>query len=174
MAFRAAYGARDSIEHAIKSGKIPKECIIFTRDSEKTSEAFIHTPQGELKEVVYKNKFNSLEEANAWITKYDCVGNIISIKDVVDEEETVAAYIVKPDNTIEPVAGEEHIIERTTVFEFPTIGKPNRIYIATNENDGHGAVYRWDSTDEKYYKPESTIIESLEEGAILNGGGAFG
>lgn len=170
MAFRAAYGPRDSIQNAIDTGIIPKGSMIFTKEDSDASELFLYTPQGELKSIAQKHKFNSIDEAIAWTQKYNCVGEILSVKD----NSSYSAYIVQEDNSLSLIAGQESVVEYGSSLEFPTIGKPNRLYIATSENNGKGAIYRWDVTDGKYYILEVPAGSGIEDGTILNGGGAFG
>ena len=43
------------------------------------------------------------------------------------------------------------VVEKNTIYDFPSVGKPNTIYVVTTGSDKNTA-YRWSSEDLKYYK----------------------
>lgn len=52
--------------------------------------------------------------------------------------------------------GAPSVQEYKTHLEFPNVGQANMIYIATDENDGKGLIYRYDVQAHKYFKPFDT------------------
>jgi len=99
LGVRVAYGRRSRIDSAILNNVVPKDSIIFTSDHDKYSELFFYDKNGVMKEVAYRNKFESMEEALAWAEEWDCVGNIIAIK--VDGEWR--PYTVTKEKDFKPV-----------------------------------------------------------------------
>lgn len=59
---------------------------------------------------------------------------------------------------------EETIIPKSSLLEFPSVGKENCIYIDTDKNK----TYRWSSADTKYY----CIGSDYTEIKVINGGSA--
>lgn len=53
---------------------------------------------------------------------------------------------------------EEKVLQFSSTTEFPTIGKPNTVYVDTTRN----LIYRWDDDNVKYYPlafdPDSTYV----------------
>ena len=163
MAVRVAYGPRDDIKNAINAGTIPAGSMIFTKEDSERSELFFYDTNRNIKQVVNKTVFTTYEEAEAWIRKYDCIGQCFSI--CVDGKWGL--YLVQADNTLDFIHGEQSVIEAPTHFDFPNIGKPQRVYLATAENDGNGYYYRWNSAVNAYVRPDDEPLE------VINGGSAL-
>lgn len=100
MGARLAYGSRGAVTEAISSGQIPAETMIITGDS-KESEMFYLDHSKTIHSVRERSKFSSLSEAHSWISKYDCRGNILSIRD----GDNWVAYVVTSDNQLSPLDG---------------------------------------------------------------------
>lgn len=163
MAYRLAYGASENIAGAIVSEVIPKGSIILTTDSD---EIRFYDPYGKLRTYLHRRKFGSMEQAQTWIRSNKCAGQMFSI--LIDNR--YIPHIVQPDGTIEILPGyidpEPAVVEAFSHLEFPNVGKPNTLYVATSENGGSGSVYRWDTTQNKYFSvTENTdIIERIDGG----------
>jgi len=80
LGVRVAYGKRKNVVSAIESGVIPKDCIIITSDSED-SELLFYDAEGNLKVISERTRFESLEEAEAWVREYPCLGFIVTVRD---------------------------------------------------------------------------------------------
>lgn len=89
-------------------------------------------------------------------------GNFVKLNEygVIDPQ-----YI--PDSSGLPAA-RTAVMTAPTHFEFPTIGLPDVVYIATNENEGKGYIYRWCDGLNCYEKP----YDSLDNVSEINGGSA--
>ena len=163
MPYRLAFGPEGNIATAIVGGVIPKGTIILTTDSE---EIRFYDPYGNLRTYHHRKKFGSMDEAERWVLQNKCEGQILSI--MIDGK--YIPHIVQPDQSIEPLPGYEEedpiIVEAASHLEFPNVGKPNTLYIATTENEGYGLAYRWDSEKNKYFNiAENTdVIECIDGG----------
>lgn len=100
MSIRVAHGQRKNMDAAIESGSIPKGSMIFTKDS-KDPEFFFYDTEGNLAPISERNRFETMSEAKSWVSKYPCVGNIITIHNGTDW----MPYIVQSDNTLTPIEG---------------------------------------------------------------------
>ena len=65
---------------------------------------------------------------------------------------------------LESLVSDEAMISYETHYEFPNVGRDNVGYVATAEN----RLYRWNSTDQRYYCIGSDIHDIKE----INGGNA--
>lgn len=91
---RLAYGKKANIEKSIDSGEIPPGTIILTED---TSELYFYNLDGVLGTYVEKYKFSSKEDAEEWIQRYNCRGEIISVR----ENNECNVYIVDYNNELQ-------------------------------------------------------------------------
>jgi hypothetical protein len=151
-----AYGQRANLSDAIDAGVIPISSIIIT----PAGELFYYNSNEDLIHIQDKNKFDSEAEALAYIQSYSCDGNIISVK---GEDGGYAAYLVSQGDLYSvgsATTPTNAITEATTHYDFPNVGLPYHLYIATAENNGRGYIYRWDSTDGKYYIPSDLNEET--------------
>lgn len=98
MGVRVAYGNKDKIIPAIEAGIIPKDSIIITNDADE-SEMFFYDAFGDMKMIAERNHFETMELAQEWIGKYDCAGNIISVRN----GDAWTPYIVLQDHTMQPL-----------------------------------------------------------------------
>lgn len=163
MSIKVAYGSKDGVLAAISAGGVPKGSFAVSRDS---SELYFYGTDGGLHHISKKNQFNSMEEANAWIHKYDCTGQIISIQ----SNDIWGAYIVENDKELTLIAGDAVVKTYKTHLEFPTVGVSNVLYLAAEENDGKGYVYHWVESRGSYEIPADVLTEDSIE--VINGGGA--
>lgn len=111
MGFNVVYSDKDKIESSIAQGGIPKESLILTR-GEGESEASYYDDQGNLKPITKKSIFGSMVDANLWISKYDCKGQLISVyidgdwvPCVVDENNKIIPFISEDDTIILDAGG---------------------------------------------------------------------
>lgn len=112
MGFNVVYSDKDKIESSIAQGVIPKESLILT-NGEGQSEASYYDDQGNLKPIVAsKSTFESMVEANLWVSKYNCRGQIIAVKVdnswmpcVVDENNKIYPLISTEDTIIFDAGG---------------------------------------------------------------------
>jgi hypothetical protein len=144
-----AYGQRANLSAAIKNGTVPTGSMVIT----PSGEFLFYDGDETLVTIQDKNKFNSEEEALAYIQSYACDGNLISVK---DDTGNYGAYLVDKGALYSLNGGTtpiNAITEAATHFDFPNVGVSNHLYIATEENGGHGYIYRWDVEDSKYYVP---------------------
>lgn len=100
--YKVAYGSRDNIKAAISSGVIPAGSIILTNDSE---EIFFYDLEKNLKHYEEKYKFTSKEEAQSWIDKYDCSGQILSVQ----ENNKCNIYVVGYDNKLNLISDNNYL-----------------------------------------------------------------
>lgn len=165
MGVRIAYGNKDAISPAINSRIIPNDCIIIVKDSD---EILFYNADGILKTLVSKSQFNHIEEAETWINQNNCVGQAFTVYD--DENEKWESYVVQNNNTLQVVGENVTIYEFDSHLEFPNVGQKDKLYIATNENDGNGILYRWDVNKNTYF---SLTEPSTLEIDIIDCGDAF-
>ncbi len=93
-------------------------------------------------------------------------GTVIFTKENGDQAELL---FYDPQGRLKTVTGKSlNIQEYRYSGEFPNIGKPQCIYVATEENGGKGYIYRWSAADRKYYKP----FDDFEDIKIISGGSA--
>lgn len=105
MGFNVVYSDKDKIESSIAQGVIPKESLILSR-GDTQAEASYYDDQGNLKPITRKNTFNSMVDANLWISKYDCKGQLISVN--INGDWTPC--VVTEENKIIPFISEEDVI----------------------------------------------------------------
>lgn len=61
------------------------------------------------------------------------------------------------------------IISAATLSDFPSVGSEDLLYLATEENDGNGYLYRWCPEQDCYLRPE----DSTDDISLIEGGNAF-
>ena len=70
-----------------------------------------------------------------------------------------------------PYIGEDNVINKSTHYDFPSMGRPNVIYKAESEK----LLYQWNGTDLKYeVVGEAEISGDLADIKIIHGGDADG
>ena len=78
--FKLAYVDKAKIENSIAQQVIPEESLIVTNSDVKNAELSYYDEKGNLKSIVTKTQFESLAEAQYWITKYgNYEGETISV-----------------------------------------------------------------------------------------------
>ena len=78
--FKLAYVDKAKIENSIAQQVTPEESLIVTNSDVKNAELSYYDEQGNLKSIVKKTQFESLAEAQYWITKYgNYEGETISV-----------------------------------------------------------------------------------------------
>lgn len=78
--FKLAYVDKAKIENSITQQVIPEESLIVTNSEAKNAELSYYDEKGNLKSIVKKTQFESLAEAQYWITKYgNYEGETISV-----------------------------------------------------------------------------------------------
>lgn len=166
MAIRTAYGPREKIDAAIANGVIPAGSIIITKEDGPHGELIFYDSLGQRKMIASKNKFESMDEAKQWVESYDCTGEFLSIR----VNGSYGMYLVQDNGAISPTDSAQYIEEYKTHLEFPNLGKSHCLYVATDENDGAGYLYRWSSTHKKYFRPDDAAdkIEAICGGNALD------
>ena len=106
MGVRVAYGQKDNIASAIEAEIIPRDSIILTSDSED-SEMYFYDTNGNMKIVTERARFETLYEANMWVSKYDYSGKIISVHNGSDW----VPYIVADNHSLQPISGGSGILD---------------------------------------------------------------
>jgi len=91
--YKVAYGHKDNIDLAITLGVIPPGSIILTEDS---NEIFFYDLNNRIKTYEQRYKFESYEEAESWVQRYNCQGQILSVHEV----DKCNLYIVEYDNQL--------------------------------------------------------------------------
>ena len=78
--FKLAYVDKAKIENSIAQQVIPEESLIVTNSDTKDAELSYYDEKGNLKSIVKQTQFESLAEAQYWITKYgNYEGETISV-----------------------------------------------------------------------------------------------
>lgn len=78
--FKLAYVDKAKIENSIAQQVIPEESLIVTNSEANNAELSYYDEKGNLKSIVKKTQFESLAEAQYWITKYgNYEGETISV-----------------------------------------------------------------------------------------------
>ena len=78
--FKLAYVDKAKIENSIAQQVIPEESLIVTNSDVQNAELSYYDEKGNLKSIVKKTQFESLAEAQYWITKYgNYEGETISV-----------------------------------------------------------------------------------------------
>ena len=78
--FKLAYVDKAKIENSIAQQVIPEESLIVTNSEANDAELSYYDEKGNLKSIVKKTQFESLAEAQYWITKYgNYEGETISV-----------------------------------------------------------------------------------------------
>ncbi len=106
MAIRLAYGKREKIQDAIESGRIPKGTLIVTEDN-IDSELVFYDTEGKLLTVSEKKKFNTISEAESYLSKYDLIGSVVTIHNGTEW----IPYIVSDDNILTPISQPNIILD---------------------------------------------------------------
>lgn len=132
MAIRLAYGSRDDIQSAIRNNIIPNGTLIICRDSD---EMFFYDVGGILKELTYKNQFETLQEAEGWVSKYDCGGEIISVHDM--NENACIPYVVGYDGSMRRIDGGTTVVSSQS----PTVDDTKYPIGASWLNTSNGFYY---------------------------------
>lgn len=96
---KIAYGNKENIQDAIDGNVIPYDALVLTSDG-NDAEMFFYDKDGNLKNIVNKTKFTSLDEAQEWILKYPCVGQNFTIYNGTGW----GSYIVTSENILNPIA----------------------------------------------------------------------
>lgn len=105
MGVRVAYGEKERITNAIRNGTIPKDSIIIAKDSPESSadaELFFYDQNSELTAISRRNRFVTFTEAEQWIEKYPCTGQIITVHNGTGWQ----AYIVSEDKKLMPIVSD--------------------------------------------------------------------
>jgi hypothetical protein len=132
VAIRLAYGSRDDIQSAIKNNIIPNGTLIICRDSD---EMFFYDVGGTLKELTYKNQFETLQEAEGWVSKYDCGGEIIAVHD--HNENACIPYVVGYDGSLRRIDGGTTVV----CSQSPTVNDTKYPIGASWLNTSNGYYY---------------------------------
>lgn len=124
--YKTAYGSKDRIDQAIKSGAIPPGTIILTDD---TAEILFYDLEGKLQLYEEKYKFDCKEDVEEWIQKYpdECKGRIVSIH----EDDKCNAYIINHDGSLTPIGSESG-------YNCISGGKAFRVIGVADNGDGTG------------------------------------
>lgn len=99
MGIPIAYGPKANIKSAINSGIIPPDSVIITSDDPNSAELMFYDTATNLKHIVAKTKFNSLDEAIEYAVANECAGVVITVL----SGNTYKAYIIQPDGTLTPL-----------------------------------------------------------------------
>lgn len=110
MAIRVAYGKRENIQTAIFNGKIPKDCIIITKDDVE-SELLFYDADGVLRSVAERTRFLTYEDAVNWVKTYPSVGLVFTVYDGTEWKP----YIVQNDNTLKPFNEDEDLSQISAI-----------------------------------------------------------
>lgn len=132
---KLAYGTRDDIQPAINSGKIPPGSLIYT----KSGEIFFYDLEGNLSTYKEKNKFTCKEDAEEYVSKYHCHGEVLSVL----EGDKYCLYVVGYDDKLEPV-------NNTSSTE----GDKHYVYIQRSASDS------WDIVHNLNKYPSVTVVDS--------------
>lgn len=125
---RLAYGRKNAINSSIMKGKIPKGTLLLTEDS---SEILFYDHQGVVRNYEEKYKFTSKQEAESWISKYDCKGQIFSIHegdvcniyvvDYTNKLRNISEYATQSDYLVEDPDDPAFIKNKPTSFSMDMI-----------------------------------------------------
>lgn len=156
---RLAYGQKEKLETSIASGDIPLGSIILTED---TSELYFLDLDGVLSTYVEKYKFSSKSEAENWLRKYNCRGEIVS----VNEEDRYNVYVVDHDNKLQKITEDIEIPQADWEEEDPT--SPSYIKnkpVVTGEDKHYvhtqmSASETWEITHNLGKYPAVSIVDS--------------
>lgn len=97
MGVKIAHGSRDNINQAIAKKLIPDDSLIITRG--ESNELLFYDEDCGLTKLTSKNRFESFSQAQAWVKRYDCVGEIISIQNGTEW----VPYIVQEHGILSPI-----------------------------------------------------------------------
>lgn len=97
--------------------------------------------------------------------------------DLEKEVHVIVEEIIKENNGETPGGGntggdvvyKQAIISAATHEEFPRVGSEEVLYLATEENEGNGYLYRWCKEQGCYLRPE----DSTDDISLIEGGNAF-
>lgn len=101
--YKVAYGRKENMNLAIETGVIPTGSIILLEDS---PEIYFYDLNKNLKQYQEKYKFESYEDAEEWVDRYNCAGQILS----VHEEGKCNLYIVNYDNKLSKLSSYDYIV----------------------------------------------------------------
>lgn len=108
-----AYGPKSGIESAIKSGEIPKGCLIATKKSSSDAEFMFYDTAGDMKNITPTVVFQSAEQLASYLAENavasraetDMAGRVISML----EDGVYQGYIFQSDGEKLPIQREELI-----------------------------------------------------------------
>ena len=115
MSFSVVYADKDKIQNSIAQNIIPMESLILTNGDDKESEAFYYDENGKLKQITKRTTFSSLSEARIWASKYDYVGELISVL----QNDKYVPYMIGEGNKFYSIPYKEEVIltEDTVVLD---------------------------------------------------------
>lgn len=115
MSFSIVYADKDKIQNSIAQNIIPMESLILTNGDNKESEAFYYDENGKLKQITKRTTFGSLSEARIWASKYDYVGELISVL----QNDKYVPYMIGEGNKFYSIPYKEEVIltEDTVVLD---------------------------------------------------------
>lgn len=111
--YKVAYGNKDDIDSTISGGKIPPGTIILTKDS---NEMYFYDLDCNLRAYQEKYKFTSKEEAETWVSKYDCRGEILS----VHEGNVCNIYLVDYEGNLNSINASNDTVTEEDLLSFLT------------------------------------------------------
>lgn len=122
MSFSIVYADKDRIQNSIAQNIIPMESLILTNGEDKESEAFYYDENGKLKQITKRTTFGSLSEARIWASKYNYVGELISVL----QDNKYVPYMVGEGNKFYSIPYKEEVIltEDTVVLAGGSAPKP--------------------------------------------------
>ena len=104
--FKLAYVDKAKIENSIAQQVIPEESLIVTNSDVKNAELSYYDEKGNLKSIVKKTQFESLAEAQYWITKY---GNYEGETISVFENDKWNTYTVNKDSDMNQIVYQQDV-----------------------------------------------------------------
>ncbi len=121
MSIRVAYGPKSGVDSAIRSGEIPKGCLIVTNNGEKDSEYMFYSPSGEMKQITSSGKFDSEEELSQYLfanetsgrAQSEVGGRIVTLL----EDGVYNAYVIQDNGDKIPFESEA-LISSVNLSEF--------------------------------------------------------
>lgn len=100
MGVRIAYGKREDIDDAVRTGAIPKETFIVSNEDQSTEMFYLHS-DGSMHSIAERQTFYSIDSAESWISKYNCRGRILSVY----TDGHWRAYIVTNNDSLSSIEG---------------------------------------------------------------------
>lgn len=108
MNAQLAYGANDRVSTAIQNGLIPSNSIIIAKLDDGSAGLSYYDTDAVLKHIVTQSRFDSEDDAVAYLSNQPCYGKVITIL----EDNSYSAYVVQSDNSLSPI-GSGHIVPET-------------------------------------------------------------